>query len=319
MTKLTLSKIYNLNGACGGLKFAAGVCSPYQLVTGTFTALLRQYSDRLSIETNTPVTGITYSPSSDGAESAYPYIVQTPRGLVRAGQIIHCTNGYGAHLLAPLRGKMYPRRGTMSVQQPGESFPDNRGKQSWSFYFSPQHNKTLGDVETGRYYGFQNRETGDLWIGGDRDSIDGFISSDDSRIDEHAEKNIRTILPRLFSDKWIRPDSFEVRAIWTGIMCYTGDQLPLVGRLPATATGRSGNGEWIAGGWNSYGMTNGLLCGSALGKMILGEDISSWFPESYIPTEERLNGESFKLEAVLKDFFVRIGAHEISEKIGIRS
>ena len=119
------------------------------------------------------------------------------------------------------------------------------------------------------------------------------------------------MVPRLFTKNWVAENP-EVRGIWTGIMCYTGDQLPFVGKLPSTATGRSGSGEWVAAGWNTYGMTNGLLTGIALGKMILGEDVSEWFPEAYLITEERLNGSKFKVQAVLEDYFKRIGAHDFA-------
>ena len=183
---------------------------------------------------------------------------------------------------------MYPRRGTMSVQKPGSNFPDTRGKQSWSFYFTPEYNAAAGDVETGRYYGFQDVQTGELWIGGDRDNIDGFISADDSRIDEQGEANLRKILPKLFSKSWVAGDDSVIK-IWTGIMCYTGDQLPFVGRLPVTATGRKGDGEWIAAGWNTYGMTNGMISGDALGKMVLGEDVSSFFP-GVVPSHGKAAG-----------------------------
>jgi glycine/D-amino acid oxidase-like deaminating enzyme len=294
------------------LRFPAGVVSPYNLITGTFNALLHSHESRLTIDTKTPVVQIAYDPSSN---EGYPYTVITSRGSVKAANVIHCTNGYTGHLVPGLRGKMYPRRGTMSVQAPGASFPNISGKQSWSFYLTPKHHQDEQSVETGRYYGFQNRDTGEVWIGGDRDSVLGFISTDDTKIDTIAEANLRNVLPRLFSKAWV-PAQPEVRNIWTGVMCYTGDQLPLVGRLPTSATHRLGQGEWIAAGWNTYGMTNGFLCGDALGKMILGEDVSSWFPGSYLPSEERLSGKKFRLEAVLKDFFTRIGAHGFAQTLG---
>lgn len=302
-------QIYNLNGAHGGLKFPAGVISPYNLVTSTFKALLDEFSGRLTIDTHTPILDVNFDAQE---RSGHPYTVKTSRGIVQAANVIYCMNGYTGHLLPRLRGKMYPRRGTMSVQSPGSSFPKMGEKQSWSFYFSPEHDKRVGDVETGRYYGFQNKDTGDLWIGGDRDSIDGFISSDDSKVDVHAEKNLRKIIPKLFSSNWVKGDD-KVKRIWTGIMCYTGDQLPLVGQLSSSITGRAGStGEWIAGGWNTYGMTNGLICGDALGKMILGDDVTPWFPEAYLPTEERLNREDFKIKTVVRNFFDRIGATDLA-------
>lgn len=301
-------QIYNLKGATGGLKFPAGVISPYNLITTTFKSLLDKFDGRLTVDTNTPILDVSF----DAKAGNYPYTVKTSRGVVKAAKVIYCINGYTGHLLPRLRGKMYPRRGTMSVQSPGSGFPKMGDRQSWSFYFSPEHNKDVGDVETGRYYGFQNKETGDLWIGGDRDGIDGFISSDDTKVDYHAEKNIRKLIPKLFTSNWAKGDE-KVKRVWSGIMCYTGDQLPFVGQLPSSLTGREGStGEWIAGGWNTYGMTNGLICGDALGKMILGDSVSPWFPEAYLPTEERLTGDAFKIKTVVRDFFDRIGATELA-------
>jgi glycine/D-amino acid oxidase-like deaminating enzyme len=57
-------------------------------------------------------------------------------------------------------------------------------------------------------------------------------------------------------------------------MAYTADSLPFVGRLPACVTGRGGKGEWISARYNSYGMANGLGCGEAVAKMMLGVKVS---------------------------------------------
>ncbi|CAK7206775.1 hypothetical protein SEUCBS139899_009581 [Sporothrix eucalyptigena] len=303
---------YKLKGVCGGLKLSAGTVSPYNLVTGLFQKLLEKFPTRFTIDTNTAVTRIEYVADADATQ---PYRLHTPRGVVHAANIIHCTNGYAGHLVPGLRGKLYPRRGTMSVQNPGARFPDMSAKQSWSFYFTPSYNAATGAVETGRYYGYHHKDTGDLWVGGDRDAIDGFITSDDSAVDGHADASLRQLVPKLFSDKWVDPQQHAVRAIWSGIMCYTADQLPLVGRLPSSETGRAGTGEWIAAGWNTYGMTNGLVCGDALGKMMLGEDVSCWFPASYLPTDERLNSETFKLRSVVDSYFDRIGAKKYLLKL----
>lgn len=209
---------------------------------------------------------------------------------------------------------MYPRRGTMSVQSPGSQFPDMGKKQSWSFYYTPAYDSKTGEVETGRYYAFQHKDSKDLWLGGNRDNLTGFITTDDSAIDECADRNLRRMLPVLFSKSWIK-DDWKVRQVWSGIMCYTGDHVPFVGRVTESMTGRKGQGEWIAAGWNTYGMTNGLLCAYGLARMILGEDVSGWFPDPYVVTEERISGPRFSGNAVLKDFLDRMGAHVIKARL----
>lgn len=64
-------------------------------------------------------------------------------------------------------------------------------------------------------------------------------------------------------------------------MGFSSDSLPVVGQLPASLTRRGGDGEWIAAAFNGYGMANCLLSGEALGRMMLGEDVSECLPEAY--------------------------------------
>ncbi|KAL2670017.1 hypothetical protein Neosp_014896 [[Neocosmospora] mangrovei] len=116
-TKEQMEKEWNVKGSYGGLSFPSGVCWPYRLITGVFKRLQDQFPDRLNIETNTPVTTILYDEKTD---SKYPYIITTPRGIVKATNVIHCTNGHTGHLLPRLRGKIFPIREAMSAQDVGD-------------------------------------------------------------------------------------------------------------------------------------------------------------------------------------------------------
>lgn len=300
---------YNVKGAQGGFKLPAGTVWPYRLITGVFKRLLDEYPTRFVIETNTPAIAIEH----DGTNSKYPYIVSTPRGAIRAGTVIHCTNGHAGHLLPRLRGKIQPWRGTMSTQAPGKQFPKLGEEQSWTFLSDPVYNAESGLTKLGWFYAQQNPQTGDFWIGGEHKKIEECFTSDDVSIGDDGKKNLSTILPKVFNEKWI-PKQPEVKGIWTGIMAYTGDALPFVGRLTTSMTGRQGQGEWISAGYNSYGMANGLSCGEALAKMILGEDVSEWFPEAYIVTDKRLSSPAMEPEAVLKRFFTVAGVEEELDK-----
>lgn len=71
-------------------------------------------------------------------------------------------------------------------------------------------------------------------------------------------------------------------------MAFTPDMLPLVGRLSKGISGRNGEGEWFAGGYNGHGMDKSWLTGEALVSMVVGKDVSAWFPSAYRITEERL-------------------------------
>ncbi|RSL62994.1 hypothetical protein CEP53_004563 [Fusarium sp. AF-6] len=182
-------KLHGLNRAVGGFRFPAGVTSPYRLVTNVFQSLLDKYGDRLSIETNTPITNMQYQPETN---VGYPYIVTTPRGHSRAATIIHCTNGHAGHLLPGLRGAIYPARGIMSLHSPGNKFPDRSHTQSWSYFVRPWYDRKSDTVERGHYYAHQHPGTKQLWVRGHLDSVAGYITSDDTEVDNAAATNIIT-------------------------------------------------------------------------------------------------------------------------------
>jgi glycine/D-amino acid oxidase-like deaminating enzyme len=72
-------------------------------------------------------------------------------------------------------------------------------------------------------------------------------------------------------------------------MGFTPDGMPLVGKLGKRLTGRPGDGEWAAVGFNGYGMDKCWLVGELLGAMIAGEDVTGQLPALYQITDERLN------------------------------
>jgi hypothetical protein len=65
-------------------------------------------------------------------------------------------------------------------------------------------------------------------------------------------------------------------------------------------------------------MTNGLLSGSSLAKLVLGEEVP-YLPESYYITPERLSSKKLKVAEVVRDYFERIGAHKYVMEDSIRS
>lgn len=116
--------------------------------------------------------------------------------------------------------------------------------------------------------------------------------SDDTKVSSTSEKNISTVLPRFFSEGWNKNEPPEVRKVWSGIMGFTADHLPLVGKLPLSVTERGEDGgEWICAGFNGYGMPQCWSCGEAIAKMLLGQKVDYFLPEAYLATEDRLNDD----------------------------
>jgi len=119
--------------------------------------------------------------------------------------------------------------------------------------------------------------------------MDELLVSDDSQVGTPCVDNISTLLPKLFNKAWKAGEKPEVRKVWSGIMGFTADHLPLVGPLPETVTNRGEEGcEWIAAGFNGYGMPLCWSCGEAVAKMLLGLEVSDFLPEVFLATTERL-------------------------------
>lgn len=261
----------------------SGAIWPYRMITSVFAHLLSTYSDRLTIETQTPATAITELPASED----FKYEVSTARGAIKTKQIAYCTNGYTPHLIPNLRGKLFPCRGHMSVQRPGQLFPRAGNERSWSIVWGIE----------GLDYITQNGKTGELFYGGGlvrgKDSgLDSMGNSRDDEEDVFTKIHLAGALPVFFGEENWGKDSEEgsrVKSTWSGVMGFTGDGLPLVGKLPGSVTGRQGVGEWFSGGYNGYGMPNAWGCGKTLARLILGRHVGEGFPESYLVTDERVD------------------------------
>ncbi|GAB1197498.1 hypothetical protein APSETT444_006793 [Aspergillus pseudonomiae] len=309
INKEAAEKEYHLKKSSGALVVHSRVFWPYRLVTNLLERLLQLYPERFAIETQTPVISITV----DGSDNEYPYILTTPRGTVRAAKVFHCTSGFTGHLLPKLRGAIFPCRLSMTTQKPGPQW-GNR-PNSWLFHSKQSYDASTTLVEQGLYWMQQNAETGDLFVGGDLQRLDDFISSDDSVISADSARNLTDLLPkRLFKEGWTNPitnttmtSATALHRIWSGILSMTADQVPIVGSVPTSVSGRKvEGGEWMAAGFNGYGMSQCWLCGEAIARMAMGEPKPEWLPDVYLSTEKRLGDEAFMgPEAALASFFAR--------------
>ncbi|KAB2571872.1 FAD dependent oxidoreductase [Lasiodiplodia theobromae] len=285
--KVELEERYKLRNVAGGGIVKGGALWPYRLICRAWSHLLTQNPSRLRIETQTPVTSVT-----SNSDPAYPYLITTSRGAISAKEVVHCTNGHTGHLLPRLRGTLFPLRGTMTVQDCGQSFPKEGDSRTLSFYGTVQFDCVTEVFDLGLHYMQQNAVTGDIFIGGETARATDLLNSDDSRVSESSIKTLENVLPEEFRDEVFEKDDQggpHVKSKWSGIMGFTADGVPLVGRLPKAATGRTSNGEWIAAGFNGYGMGNCWLTGEALAGMMRGEDVSASLPECYLATEDRLS------------------------------
>ncbi|CAI7637177.1 unnamed protein product [Penicillium pancosmium] len=253
---------------------------PYRLITAIFEKLLTEFEGRFTLQTNTPVQTIKFNQ----AESL-PYSIITPRGIIRSHKVLHCTNGFAGHLVPRLVGAIYPLRGTMSVQKPGPEFPMLGDRFSWSSVNEFTYRPEIDAWDTQYHYVQQNAKTGEIWIGGECQKLSELLTSDDSTVGKTTQQKLSAVLPSIFSN--VEPH--QVRQVWSGIMAFTSDGCPIVGPVPSSISGREGQGEWIAAGYNGHGMDKAWLCGEGIARMALGEGSVPGLPQIYLLREERLN------------------------------
>ncbi len=174
----------------------------------------------------------------------------------------------------------------MTTQTPTAVSEKCAGMKSWSLTYdhgfdyviqSPSTNEIFAGGGLGQAY-----ERGLAEIGNTDDSVNSVL----------ALAHLGGAMNAVFGIEEAVAMASGVKAAWTGVMGFTSDGLPLVGRLPQEATQRSGKGEWVSAGFNGYGMVNAWLCGKHVAESVLGKESPEFVPEAYKMSAERLTGMS---------------------------
>ncbi|KNG46446.1 fad dependent oxidoreductase [Stemphylium lycopersici] len=275
---------------CVGATLSQGAASlwPYKLITFALEQLVKD--GQINLQTKTPVTEIT------SAEDKHT--LHTPRGTISSKTVILATNGYTSAILPHFADLIVPCRGEMSALFPPEGstlLPNSYGMVA--ALGQPANND---DYLVQRPYEGVPNPAGHLMFGGGR-GAGNFPSigiSDDSVIDEGSAAYLRGALLKVLELDGQTEGLQELKAAgqWTGIMGYSRDDHPWVGKVPDK------EGLWLCGGYTGHGMPNGTLCGKAVVDMVLGEmsghELSAVqaqmvekgdMPKSYILTKERID------------------------------
>ncbi|CAE7015240.1 hypothetical protein CFE70_002637 [Pyrenophora teres f. teres 0-1] len=275
---------------CVGATLSEGAASlwPYKLIAFILKKLVK--SGRINLQTTTPVTEIT---SSNGTHTLH-----TARGTISSKTVILATNGYTSAILPHFADLIVPCRGEMSALYPpkGSTILPN----SYGMVAALGQPANSDDYLIQRPYEGVPNPAGHLMFGGGRraGNYPSIGTSDDSIIDEDAAAYLRGALLKVLELDGQTEGLQELQAAaeWTGIMGYSRDDHPWVGKVPDK------DGLWLCGGYTGHGMPNGTLCGKAVIDMVLGElegrDLSAvqtamvekgHIPSSYILSKERIN------------------------------
>jgi glycine/D-amino acid oxidase-like deaminating enzyme len=278
---------HRVNPACVGATLTEGAASlwPYKLVTFILEKLIKE--GKINLQTTTPVTEITSS--ADGKHTLH-----TPRGTITSRTIILATNGYTSALLPHFADLIVPVRGEMSALFP----PPNSSilPNSYGMVGALGQPENADDYLVQRPYTGVPNPSGHLMFGGGRGAgdMETVGVSDDTVIDEGSAKYLRESLLKILELDGDTAQLSELKAAaqWTGIMGYSRDDHPWVGKVPEK------QGLWLCGGYTGHGMPNGTLCGKAVVDMVLGEMEGKEvveemvekgaIPRSYLITKERM-------------------------------
>jgi glycine/D-amino acid oxidase-like deaminating enzyme len=270
---------------------------PYKLVGAVTTYISKQEQyPNLSIETHTPVESIALTDS----DAKHPFLLSTPRGNIKATHIIHCTNAFAAHLLPGLKGKIYPIRGQMSRQSAPPGFPRLGDRRSWILHYDFGYDYVTQAPQS------TASSTDDIYLGGGflKALITGQVSVEDADVgstrDDLQNPAALATLQNAVEKRLRHGNGTKIVDQWTGVMGFTIDNNPVVGKVPyeishrkpPTESGQEVEGrEWIAAGFCGNGMVNCWLSGKGIAEMLLNgeEAVRGWFPfDEYACTTERL-------------------------------
>jgi glycine/D-amino acid oxidase-like deaminating enzyme len=170
------------------------------------------------------------------------------KGTIRAKKVVYCLNAYAPELLPELKDAMTPYRGQMVATD----YLDDSVSQ-----ILPSMSMTCNNCH--EYFRVHN---GRLLVGGMRHAVRGqqMDMINDGEISPAVYDKLRGFvagaLPFLKNVKFTHT--------WSGIMCATPDNLPMIGAVPGRPN------EFILGSFNGYGYGHSLQ-----GSMIIKDLIRS--------------------------------------------
>ncbi|PHH58467.1 hypothetical protein CDD81_5752 [Ophiocordyceps australis] len=283
-------------------------CWPYKLVVWMLKSMIQGGGGRFNLQTKTPVVRLQRAGSGrrdrgGGAqeeESWARWIVQTPRGQIAARHVVLATNAYTSHLLPQMARLIVPVRGQICALLPPPRAALLPHDYTWLSHGADDY---LIQRATGHESALA--AGGLIIVGGERFLVPGgqeSISADDV-VEPAIGEALRTAVPRVLElqekPQEGRASRLEAAWEWTGIMGYSRDARPWVGRVPAQLLPRGGEGEeggkeeeedglWICAGFTGHGMPVAPGCGVAVARMLVGRADGVHLPPEYVACAERL-------------------------------
>jgi glycine/D-amino acid oxidase-like deaminating enzyme len=269
----------------------AASCWPYKLVSWILETLLSGNQDgerekekeasssgrrgKLNLQTGTSALHLQ--------RSGDVWIVHTDRGQqIAARDVILATNAYTSHLLPKFTGLITPVRGQVAALiEPDGVAPISPFDNSYVW----QVREDGDPAESDNYLIY--RDSGEFILGGERHATTeaGWATTNDDVVDPILSRRLHAGLGKALTGI---PPEMKSSHEWTGIMGYSADDNPWVGRVPEGLGGDTG-GLWVTAGYTGHGMPVAARCGIAVSEMVLGKSGQGTvkLPPEWIASEER--------------------------------
>ncbi|KAJ5182823.1 hypothetical protein N7492_000439 [Penicillium capsulatum] len=259
--------ICGVKGAKACASFTAGTMWPYKFIMHLVRKIV---AAGVNLQTHTPVTSIVPSPRGG-------FVVETPRGAMRAGKVIHASNAYVSGLLPEYKRNIIPCKGICChIAIPEGVTPPLLNN---SYIYRDEEN-TLSYLVP--------RADGSIVVGGASALFKPFKSQwydnvDDSILIDSAAHYYKGFMQRTYQG-WENTGA-KVDKIWSGVMGYSYDSNPHIGNVPAKKD------QYILAGFNGHGMPVIWQTAKALAKMVM-EDApfdATGLPRLFETTQFRLD------------------------------
>ncbi|KAL5365317.1 FAD dependent oxidoreductase-domain-containing protein [Aspergillus floccosus] len=261
-----LQRTMKLSPRCvGAITVPAASVWPYKWIVKVWADLIARA--QLNVQTHTTVHAID---DRDGADYA---VVRTSRGDIPARIVVHATNAWLGYLLPELTPFVTPVRANVVHYTADERGNSRLGTvPEYSIWYR------YGDKD---YDYLISRRDGGVVVG--RAGTGRRATSDDSATDLPAMAHLRGFFHEAAAAP--QPSAADhVDYAWSGIVSFTQDGVPFVGKLPFPGRSR----QFVLGAYHATGMIKAFRCGQAAAAILLGQGMPEDFPTSMLLTEERI-------------------------------
>ncbi|EGO61432.1 hypothetical protein NEUTE1DRAFT_11871, partial [Neurospora tetrasperma FGSC 2508] len=276
---------------------------PWKLVVWVLERLLERFPVRngsmggegFNLQTNTPVLGL--EKLGDGR-----WTVITSRGNIRANRVLLAMNGYTSNLLPEMKDLIVPVRSQVaSLRPPKDAASGKVAELDYSYAFVSEEKFPRDE-----YLMQRPLPGGELIYGGARSHAENKAVG--VWQDDEVERGVATYLRQNLAPYPLdltldKSDStptdtpkegnetteLEATHQWTGIMGFSRDSSPWVGRVPESLGG--GENLYMCAGYTGHGMPQAALAARMIVEEITGKpfaDDGLKLPQEMVLTEERV-------------------------------